>query len=196
MAYAPEVQHSQVNTHKMATSCDLCASACSYYAHTDSKPSTQETYELFHEPCSDCTPAAPSEEVLCKICRHLRLRHLVRCVDRKTRRQYNFLLRRTHVATRCSFCHLVTDMLAAALGAEKLKSVIGKDYKILLYLGYPQISETWESDVSADLYACNDDDESFVWVGDLRIDDARGNNLISKWEILIDIEQRSLPAAC
>ncbi|OAX84782.1 hypothetical protein ACJ72_00835 [Emergomyces africanus] len=177
----------------MYEQCVLCPSSLFYYTHSDSAPTSNERYELFHQPCSSgCT--LPSsyrkrealDSNICDFCEHLRLRHLVNCVKPDIRMRFLFPLRKgllakqnpknNVLAKKCSLCSFVTRMVSVGLSSEQLSEVKGAgNSDIVLYLGLPQNQDSQSGGPGvplADIYVSYSDGSgvSNVWIGDIHID--------------------------
>ena len=160
--------------------CAPCLSSVSYYSSSDSGPSEQECHELFHQPCPACSLVDPQQYAPCGHCQHLRLRHLIKCVDPVTRNRFLFTLRKGLAedanVTECRFCRLINHMIVAGLSPAQLLEVRAADYEIVLYPGLPQDSQSERSDAfSAEIWAHYPEDGGVatMWIGDIYIDDAK-----------------------
>lgn len=162
--------------------CALCPSSVSYYSPSESGPSEQERYDLFHKPCSSCSVIDSQAYSLCGFCQHLRLRHLVRCVEPDTKRRFLFAFRKglieNPVVTECPLCRLVSHMIVVGLSAAQLSEARKSEDNcdIVLYLGLPQHSQPDGSTVFlGDIYAHYSEEGGLanIWVGDLHIDEVK-----------------------
>lgn len=159
----------------MGGNCDLCLTSVTHYSRGEHGPSEQERHELFHQPCPTCSAVDSQADLLCDHCHHLRLRHLVRCVDPETRSKFLFPLRRgleDSVRTECPFCRLINHLIMVGLNDDQISEVRAADCDIVLYPGLPQDSQPDSSVFSAEIWAhCPEDDGvATIWAGDLHID--------------------------
>jgi hypothetical protein len=63
----------------MVHPCDFCLQVVSF--DEDYNPDFVVQHDYFHQPCASCDIAQYSATELCAWCDHLRLRHLIRCVE-------------------------------------------------------------------------------------------------------------------
>ena len=63
----------------MAPSCDFCPLVVSFDEDYNPDFTVQDDY--FHQPCASCDNAEYKATDLCSWCEHLRLRHLIKCVE-------------------------------------------------------------------------------------------------------------------
>lgn len=160
----------------MADACVFCPSSLVY---DDDEPTADERDELFHKPCSTCSSSNFQTEPLCSSCQHLRLRHLVMCVDAKTRNRFLFALRKNlnvedNKAIHCPLCRMLNHMILSGADLslfshlERTNSTLVLDTRVSQWEGL-EVSGILE----AEIYAYHKDGEStsFSWIGNLHVDD-------------------------
>lgn len=164
----------------MGEDCALCLSSVFSYSSSEYGPSEKARYDLFHQPCSACSVVDSRADSLCGFCQHLRLRHLVRCVEPETRIRLLFSLFKGLVeddfVTECQLCRLVNHMIMVGLSAAQLSEVRKANCDIVLYSGLPPDSQPEGSSVfTAEIWAhySEGDGLASIWVGDLHIDDIK-----------------------
>ncbi len=170
----------------MADDCAVCPSSLFYYRHSESGSTREERHELFHQSCPACSPVKAQDQSLCDLCQHLRLEHLIRCVEPENFKEILFPLQKgladTYVERLCPLCRMVNHMFVISLSGEQLSEIKGVGYDTILYLGPPHDPDSGASSIlSADIYASylERGGTSNVWVGDLHINDTNKGKRLS-----------------
>lgn len=110
--------------------CNLCPT-CSFYGFENK----EDSHDLFHRPCLDCTSHYTHKEYLCDICQHLRLPHLLNCVSPQIRQQYRLPLRQGLLevdTTKCPLCNIVIDTIKSSKVNMLATQTEDSDYEIIL----------------------------------------------------------------
>ena len=129
----------------MAEVCTLCPSSITYRRGGTYLPIKDKAQELFHRPCSTCSQE-PQDSRLCAKCRHLRIKHLVRCgVSRSDLLFTTFFFRQDILALSfasvCPLCLIVRHTIEGAMSEEEISNIRNISFDISLSLTeYPQMS--------------------------------------------------------
>jgi len=117
----------------------------------------EERYEIFHGQCTRCEESRHPVKPLCRGCQHLRLRHLINCIDEGR------LFRVKFGGLSCTFCNLMAGALfdnePSYLSDAKLMNELFTICFHRLQGAYRKICVKWENrfhGCSSSLWLCDE----------------------------------------
>ncbi|KAF2812976.1 HET-domain-containing protein [Mytilinidion resinicola] len=181
----PQFSIASSNETAMTDQHELINNECYYCPPVESVgPLVRPYFErLFHQPCSSCPVAKPDPDpLLCDQCQHLRVWHLLRCVDHELRPErllpLPMILLEEAGEIRCSFCRIIKATLTSAFDLFQLLDIQTQFPVLYLNLdphgGQPRASEGIHlADISVDMETTEGASGGILGVGDLQIRDLK-----------------------
>ena len=122
----------------MAEECSLCPESLFHSDTIEPELFQKECHELFHNDCPKCSLANKQDESMCDVCRHLRLRHLVTCIE-PGRRQDIWLhlqegLAEPSAVIACPLCRMTSHLMMIHLNQDQISELRRTRHDIFLWL--------------------------------------------------------------